>query len=184
MKLTAVSFENYKSFKKEESIEIKPLTVLIGRNNAGKSVIARLPLLISHALSDRAVSPLDLEFDGLDFGSSFVDLIHNRNPHGAVSVGATFDMEAGTITFKTGVQHYDEYKLQFVNRHELYITTFKEDKKFFSMKVERSETDPLKECTRFKDIETNRDYEIKFNGLLPSSKKFVKQRQVFYVFLF
>ncbi|OQY48068.1 MAG: hypothetical protein B6247_25630 [Candidatus Parabeggiatoa sp. nov. 2] len=52
MKLTALSFENYKAFSKRESIEVRPLTILIGRNNAGKSAISRLPLLIARALSD------------------------------------------------------------------------------------------------------------------------------------
>ncbi|MCP4108064.1 MAG: ATP-binding protein, partial [Desulfobacteraceae bacterium] len=92
MKLTAISFENYKAFQKRESVEIRPLTILIGRNSSGKSIIARLPLQIAHSLSSRAESPLDLEFDGLSFGSSFTDMIHNRLPHGAVGIGANFLM--------------------------------------------------------------------------------------------
>jgi len=78
MKLSNLSFENYKIFQKRESIEVKPLTILIGRNSSGKSVISRLPLLIAHALSERANIPIELEIEGLDFGASFVDLIYNH----------------------------------------------------------------------------------------------------------
>jgi len=85
-----LAFENYKAFRKREDIELRPLTILIGRNNAGKSVIARLPLLLAHSLSDRAESPFDLEFSGLNFGASFADIVHNRTPHRAVGVGADF----------------------------------------------------------------------------------------------
>lgn len=45
MKITGMSFENYKAFRRPESVKIRPLTILIGRNNSGKSAIARLPLL-------------------------------------------------------------------------------------------------------------------------------------------
>ena len=98
MKLTGLYFENYKVFSKRESIEVRPLTILIGRNNAGKSAITRLPLLIARALSERAESPIEVEFDGVDFGASFVDIIHNRIPHGSVGVGATFTNDDGLST--------------------------------------------------------------------------------------
>jgi predicted ATP-dependent endonuclease of OLD family len=77
MTLTTLTFENYKSFRKRETIELRPLTILIGRNSSGKSVIARLPLLLAHSLSERAESPLDFEFSGLDFGTSFADMNTN-----------------------------------------------------------------------------------------------------------
>ena len=46
-------------------------------------------------LSERADSPIELEIEGLDFGASFVDLIYNRFPHGAVSIGASFIDDKG-----------------------------------------------------------------------------------------
>ncbi|MCP4350860.1 MAG: AAA family ATPase [Desulfobacterales bacterium] len=120
MKLTAISFENYKSFQKRQSIEIRPLTILIGRNSSGKSVIARLPLLLARSLSNRAESPLDFEFDGLDFGSSFSDFVHNRRPHGDVSIGANFLLNSGnSLKFFSKIQHFDEYRLQIVSYFNL-----------------------------------------------------------------
>jgi ATPase involved in DNA repair len=37
-----INFKNFKSFKSDHSIDIKPLTILIGKNNAGKSTISEL----------------------------------------------------------------------------------------------------------------------------------------------
>lgn len=74
MALTGLSFQNYKAFPGTESIEIRPLTILIGRNSSGKSAIARLPLLLAASFSKHAQAPLALEVEGVDFGASFVDL--------------------------------------------------------------------------------------------------------------
>jgi hypothetical protein len=96
MNLNAITFENYKAFATRQSLGVRPLTVLIGKNSSGKSVISRLPLLLGRSLSEQAISPMELAFEGLDFGSSTIDLIHNRIPHGAVSVGAEVAVPGNT----------------------------------------------------------------------------------------
>ncbi len=97
MELTRVSCANYKAFPGEASIEIRPLTILVGKNNAGKSVLTRLPVLLAHALSSGARRPLDLQVGEIDFGTAFVDLVHRQDRHGACSLGATFE-EADEVT--------------------------------------------------------------------------------------
>lgn len=115
MELTGLSFQNYKAFPSKESIEIRPLTILIGRNSSGKSAIARLPLLLAASFSERAQAPLELEVEGVDFGASFVDLIHKRRPHGAIGLGAT--IEDGDERWKVWaiVQHFSELMVQVVS---------------------------------------------------------------------
>ncbi len=163
MELTAISFEKYKAFPERETIEIRPLTILIGRNNSGKSVITRLPLLIARALSDRAESPLELEFNGLDFGASFLDLIHNRLPHSAVGVGATFSSEGESIKFWAKVQHFYEYKLQVVTHFEL--------KQMGKPKITLSwiGKNPLRQETAYRIEETGQNCQASFRGLFPFS---------------
>ena len=41
MQLTRLFFENYKAFDQEYDLEIRPITVLIGPNNSGKSAKRR-----------------------------------------------------------------------------------------------------------------------------------------------
>ncbi len=76
--------------------------------------------MLAQSWSDLAESPLDLEFQGLNFGASFVDLIHNRNPHGSIRLGAIFISDSGNaVELQTRIQHFDEYRLQFVTHFEL-----------------------------------------------------------------
>lgn len=119
MELVELRFENYKAFHRPASLELRPLTLLIGRNSAGKSAVARLPLLLSRALSGRAESPVELEVDGVDFGASFLDLIHNRTPHGAIGLGAAFEDARSRIEVWAKIQHVSEYMLQVVSAFEL-----------------------------------------------------------------
>jgi len=163
MELTAISFEKYKAFPARESIEVRPLTILIGRNNSGKSVITRLPLLLARSLSEGAESPLELEFNGLDFGASFLDLIHNRIPHGAVGVGATFSSEGESIEFWAKVQHFDEYKLQVVTHFELKQM----DKPMLTLSWIGKH--PLKEENAYRIEETGQNCQASFRGLFPFS---------------
>ena len=45
-----ISFENCKSFKKEFELELRPMTILSGKNSSGKSAVAKLPTLIENSL--------------------------------------------------------------------------------------------------------------------------------------
>jgi hypothetical protein len=121
MELVGLSFQNYKAFPGHESIEIRPLTVLIGRNSSGKSAIARLPMLLAGALSDAAESPVILEGDGVDFGGSFVELIHNQQPHGAIGLGATFEHLGEHFELSAKIQNYQEAHLAVVQELSVRI---------------------------------------------------------------
>ena len=47
--LKKISLENFKSFKKLENFELKPLTLLCGTNSSGKSTILKLLLLFEQS---------------------------------------------------------------------------------------------------------------------------------------
>lgn len=78
-----ISFKNFKIFKNWQHLELKPITILIGKNNSGKSAVARLPTLIAGSLSGRFAAPLKWEnevgSDKISLGSEFKDLIFNKN---------------------------------------------------------------------------------------------------------
>lgn len=164
MELVGLSFQNYKAFPARESLAIRPLTILIGRNSSGKSAIARLPMLLAGALSDRAEAPVELDVDGVDFGASFLDLIHNRRPHGAIGLGATYEQDGERFDLHAKVQHYDDVKVQVVA--ELELKTGKGRCSF-----SRIGTDPLEELARYR-IEVNGHSAIErplpFRGVRPA----------------
>ncbi|AGP35765.1 AAA family ATPase [Sorangium cellulosum] len=164
MELVELRFENYKAFHRPASLELRPLTLLIGRNSAGKSAAARLPLLLSRALSGRAESPVELEVDGVDFGASFLDLIHNRTPHGAIGLGAAFEDDTERrVEVWAKIQHVSEYMLQVVSAFELRVTGAP------PLKLTWIGTNPLEDPApyRLQLDGATREVNVAFRGLLP-----------------
>jgi predicted ATPase len=70
---TAITLWNYRSFATPVSLELRPLTLLYGINNAGKSALLRALPILSESLGPEASSPLHLEGPAA-FGTSFRDL--------------------------------------------------------------------------------------------------------------
>ncbi|MBF0097564.1 MAG: AAA family ATPase [Magnetococcales bacterium] len=59
--LTSLAIENMKSFKERTEIPIRPLTIIIGRNNSGKSTLIQSLLLLKQTLQEpRKSIPLHL----------------------------------------------------------------------------------------------------------------------------
>ncbi|NVJ09461.1 AAA family ATPase [Myxococcus sp. AM001] len=167
MDLTGLSFENYKAFPLRETLELRPLTILLGRNSSGKSAIVRAPLLLARALSERAQSPLDLDIQGVDFGGSFLDLIHNRTPHGAIGLGASFeDLEGERIELWVRIQHFSEFMMQVVDTFELK----KNGQRLLHLK--RLEVDPQAEPALYAfqntGEESQSNIQLSFRGLWPT----------------
>ena len=55
-----ITFKNYKLFKNKQNLEIKPITVLIGKNNSGKSAVLKLLPLLELSLSGKYDNPIEL----------------------------------------------------------------------------------------------------------------------------
>jgi predicted ATPase len=84
--LNKISFKNYKSFKERQELELKPITILIGKNSAGKSAITKLFTLIENSLTGSFPEPLLLENDGVELGDEFKDLIFGRTRIGSLEI--------------------------------------------------------------------------------------------------
>lgn len=78
-----ISFKNYKLFREKQTLDIVPITILIGKNNSGKSAIAKLPSMISSSLEGDFSAPFQLETDGVRVGQTYEDLFYNREITGA-----------------------------------------------------------------------------------------------------
>lgn len=76
--INKISFKNYKLFKEKQTLELKPITILIGKNNSGKSAVLKLPTLIAGSLSGEFVQPFDNEFEGVRIGLNPEDAFYNR----------------------------------------------------------------------------------------------------------
>ena len=164
MILSEIRLENYKCFNSAVAIEVKPLTIIIGKNNSGKSALCRAALLISRALNIDAQGPVDLKFENLDFGSTFTDLIYNKYPHGNIKLGATFQGDdVTTHTFDVTIQHFDEYKLPIVS--EFHSNALSKKLSFYWQGK-----DPIKDLNNYStDIQGKNTLQVSFVGILPES---------------
>lgn len=87
--LKELQFVQYKRFSGNESLEIKPVTILVGKNSSGKSSITKLmPVLAKSVSGDLKKSIMLLDTDGVSLGVSYQSLCHNGN-----TVGLGFGMK-------------------------------------------------------------------------------------------
>jgi AAA15 family ATPase/GTPase len=110
--ITKISFENYKSFKEKQTLELRPMTILIGKNSSGKSAILKLLPLLENALSAGFEEPLSLNNNGVELGVTFKDLIFGRKQISDL----TFELETNrkkklTIKIASGIRDQDTPKI-------------------------------------------------------------------------
>ncbi|WP_281635880.1 AAA family ATPase [Flavobacterium marginilacus] len=76
--INKISFKNYKLFKEKQTLELRPITILIGKNNSGKSAVAKLPTLIAGSLSGKFSQPFETKFEEVRIGLNPEDIFYNR----------------------------------------------------------------------------------------------------------
>jgi predicted ATPase len=76
--IKSISFKNYKVFKEHQHLELRPMTVLFGKNNSGKSAITKLLPMIDNSLKGEFEEPLSLNNQGVELGVEFRDLLFGR----------------------------------------------------------------------------------------------------------
>jgi predicted ATPase len=114
---------NYRSFADELQLELRPLTLLYGRNSAGKSSLLRLLPLIGDSVADSATSPLDLSGE-VGRGSSFIDVKWK----GPIDDGADPNLRIGFDWTAPAELSRVEYGLEF--SRERRVTVVRELKVF------------------------------------------------------
>lgn len=79
--LTGFAVEQYRAFGERQEIELGKITLLLGRNNAGKSALCFAPVYFSSPFAKGAPVPLAQKVGGFDFGP-LASAIHGKNPSG------------------------------------------------------------------------------------------------------
>lgn len=105
----SIEFQNYRAFADRQRLELRPLTLLFGKNNAGKSAVLRSLPLLSDSLASDEMSPLDLESPSVK-GAGFRDLKwqgQGRRP----TIDFAFKWESGPIAmFEVRIAYEDNWK--------------------------------------------------------------------------
>jgi hypothetical protein len=124
MPLARFSVANYRCFPQRQEIELRPITVVLGKNNSGKSAIVRAPLVLSTGIITDSPQPLDLPQLGVD-PPGFVDLVHKRLEHGSITLSLDFDDDAlQPLHIEATIQNIDEWQTQVVSNWSLRAGDF------------------------------------------------------------
>lgn len=97
--MKSFSIENVKSFKNKTEIEIKPLTILVGRNSCGKSSLLRFPAVLSQTCDDDSQSPLQLYGKLIDYGT-FNDVVFDHQGND-IAFTLKYDVVVNSSTFQS-----------------------------------------------------------------------------------
>ena len=92
MRLCKFSLRSYKGYAEHTEVDVAPLTILVGPNNAGKTALAQAIQLIAGGLAapdDAAGEPLPLVSGEIRHGDTFEDLVTGRAVHGRLAVSIT-----------------------------------------------------------------------------------------------
>jgi AAA ATPase domain/Protein of unknown function (DUF3696) len=119
MWLTGMRLTNYRCFSDTQNIDLKPITLVLGKNNSGKSALVRAPLVWSTGLRPDSAAPLDLDvLRDLKIADSFTDLIQGGIGHR--SIGAEFRLSEGRgdheYTLAANVQNFTEFRSQIITK--------------------------------------------------------------------
>ncbi len=76
--INKISFKNFKIFKEKQTVDLKPITIIMGKNNSGKSAILKLMPLIEGALNGKNTNPIEINNGGVILGNEYKDLIYGN----------------------------------------------------------------------------------------------------------
>ncbi|TAE75266.1 MAG: DUF3696 domain-containing protein [Bacteroidetes bacterium] len=139
MKIKSISFENYKAFKEKQTLELKPITLLLGKNSSGKSVITKLFTLLDNSLSRRIDAPLLLNNYGVELGAEFRDLVYGREPNSPISFNIEYQNNSN-LSVKI-IQPINSHKIEFLEWRMLLnngdFIEYSKEKNIFHTKDEK-----------------------------------------------
>ena len=103
------SIENLRRLKKTPLVDLRPITILLGRNSAGKSTFLRSLLLFKQSLSLAASAPILWYGDVVDFGD--FDAALNRSAEGG-SIRFTFKVDIIKYDYSVRKFRYQEQSVE------------------------------------------------------------------------
>ncbi len=165
MLLSGISVAGYRSFSEGLELELRPLTLLYGRNNAGKSAILRLLPIIGASVADGASSPFDVR-DAAGPGAGFLDAINSANDLKRVELTLEWTDETGVVSLDRFILKYiDEIASVIVQRLEILDQDHRPRL--------RLDADPYPDHEIYRmaqPTETTAEIRPRFEGLVPTTE--------------
>jgi hypothetical protein len=120
MALERMALTNYRGFASRQSVELRPITVVLGRNNAGKSALVRAPVMLAAGIRTESGEPLDIDGISEELLDSFADLIHG-SPAGEarITVEVAVRAQGGLFQLVATILHMPQRYRQVVESLDL-----------------------------------------------------------------
>jgi hypothetical protein len=119
MRISALSWSRYRSFRDRQRVKIPPITLIIGRNGSGKSVISRLLVLLASGIARDAADPLNLVAGGVEHAATYQDIVYQKGRL-PFSLGLEVQGENTCYEFETTLRHISETRTLVV---EAFVLT-------------------------------------------------------------
>lgn len=153
--LKEILFSNYKIFKKKQSLKLRPITVVFGKNNSGKSAVLKLPLILKSSVENHSFEVIDASSTGICLEDDLRGLVYGR-ANKAVSF-KFIDSEENALGYSFFVDENKNVK----SKIEKWMVADKEINK----KIIWENDD------RYHDESTNELIsDLKFKGIVPSNE--------------
>ncbi|MGP8015679.1 MAG: AAA family ATPase, partial [Smithella sp.] len=94
--MKTIRIKNLRSILDTSDIEVKPITILVGKNNSGKSSFLRLFSLLRQSVESRTRSPLLWYGQYVDYGS-FKDALRKESDNGKITLAFSFEISQTDI---------------------------------------------------------------------------------------
>ena len=108
---------NMKAFSKETEVEIKPITIFVGKNSSGKSSLIRFPVVISQSVMSDADTPILFYGKDIDYGN-YEDVVFSHNRRGKMHFSVCYEVNMsyryrylGSRKNNTYMKYYESRKL-------------------------------------------------------------------------
>lgn len=96
----SLSLSGFKCFESTGALELRPLTLIFGRNNSGKSTLLQALLLLKQTIEAPELGPRLNTRGALYPGGSFIDLVHKHDPR----KNAEFTIELQIVDPRTTIR--------------------------------------------------------------------------------
>lgn len=101
MRPTSLTLENFRCFHKAQRIELRPLTLLFGHNNAGKSAVLRALAMVADSLDHSGLDALNLRSRVAEWQWGFGTLRHyGLTDADEPTIGITLASERESVTWR------------------------------------------------------------------------------------
>lgn len=122
--LRSISVENYRSFVGRATVHLRPITILLGRNSAGKSSLTRLFPLLRQSMERGTSAPILWNSSSVDFGR-ITDVISRQAPNKPIQLSFELkDEDLSGVSRRTVNRYSEAYKEQRRFNVDIKFTAF------------------------------------------------------------